>query len=470
MMENKISQMMNQFNLEELTQLLDREIDVEIDSMTAERIKMATIQRLGHIHQDYRRHWRWVGWVAAAVLVVLLGASSFIGFDNVIAAVKGMFSFIPGYGIIENNDSIEYIVAELSAAENEQAQMVLMNAIATRDSITVIFEIERRGVTEEQLLLEKEIEWERLQREDRLVMPSVYLVIGESYLKCNTYSIGGGGFKDRVTCVFEVDPEDINVQEIYRLVYEEYDLAVDFMLKDYESFEQVQQIGPTDGHNDISITAVTEREGDRLSVELYPINRSRYQIYEYTGMAGYGYAGEYLHLESDRGIKSYRLPEQYGDAYANFVFELEPGENDLVLVIPYLLVQSYNETRVQVNLPIPPIGERRVINQAVEFDDAKMIIVDVEKIYELSTEEYYLRMKLNYESKLTNMVMQQANFWRTDFWGQVQGGGYSATVDSNGVMTVVEFLLEPNDGKTLRLQIANPIYYMIGEYRISLSE
>lgn len=408
--------------------------------------------------------------LAAGVLLFL--ALSLMNFDVVIAAVNRFFSFIPGYGIVENQaganegDAILYVADSLPSAENQEARLSLQNAIAGKDSITVLFEVEWKNLTEEALLAKKQEEWERLKKEDKLFSPEVSLYAGEQQYEEFMGSSAGGSRTESSAYTYKVAAADINTDTVYRLEHRDLGLSLEFTLKDVATFEKLTDIGATDIHHDIAITAVPEFTENQVTVELYPLNKSNYQIQSFSRVWEKGYGGLDLRLLTSSGPKSYTLPESFMGPNTKFTFDLEPEDRDLVLDIPFVLVQS-NEHR-DIKLPIPAEGEKLTVNQKVEFADCTVTIADVAIENETFGDENALVMNLSYDNKAPDKIMAGAGFMRIGFMGRPGGGGYSVEPDENGIITKVSFALEKGEERSLRLRVMNPVYYFMAPYRLYL--
>ncbi|MEL7623732.1 MAG: hypothetical protein AAGU12_09095 [Clostridiales bacterium] len=410
--------------------------------------------------------------LAAGVLLFL--ALSLMNFDVVIAAVNRFFSFIPGYGIVENQagadagDAILYVADSLPSAENQEARLSLQNAVAGKDSLTVLFEVEWKNLTEEALLAKKQEEWERLQKEDKLTQSKISLYAGSQKYEDFMGSSAGGSRTESSAYTYKVAAADINTDTVYRLEHEGLGLSLEFALKDVATFEKLTDIGATDIHHNIAITAVPEFTEDQVTVELYPLNKSNYQIQSFSREWEKGYGGLDLRLLTSSGPKSYTLPESFMGPNTKFTFDLEPEDRDLVLDIPFILVQSH-EYR-DIKLPIPAAGEKLTVNQKVEFGDCTMTIADVAIENETFGDENALVMNLSYDNQWPDKIMSGASFMRINFMGRPEGGGYSMMPDENGVITQVFFALEKGDGRSLNLRVMNPIYYFTAPYRLSLGK
>ncbi len=464
-MEKKIIDMLDTLDIYETDKLLDTDLNMKIDASTMKRIKKAVYKKAG---VNRSKNIIKKGLTVAVAAVLLLVISTFaIGVDNIANAFGRLFAFIPGYGIVENNEIIKYTVDGRNLrSENDIAIITLNNVIATENKISVAFELFKKNFDESKLLEEKQKEWKRLEDGLEPKNPTILLHVNGNEFKMVSSSIGGGGETDHVFIDFEVNPEDINSKTTYTLEYKEYNLSIDFKLKTYDSFESLDEIGPTGTHNSISITAVSSKKDNKLEVELYTINKSNYNISSFTKEYDKGYEGRDILLQTSEGIREYTTPGSSMGANNKFYFDLLSDEKDLVLKIPYLIVES-NESQ-NISLKIPKEGEELKLNKKVEFNDSTLIITKVEKVKTDVNAFGDLRISFRYENKHNNMVMCNANFYRTNLLGVMEGGGYSSTLDENGIVKAIDFALEKGDDKVLRLKIDRPKYYLLDEYNLEI--
>ena len=463
-MEEKIIDIFDNFNIDETERLLDSDMNIAIDPKAMKRIKNSVFQKTG-LKNKKKIYISRKLIACIAAFAIIISSLSIISFDNVGAAISSIFSFIPGVGIIENNDSIEYVLSKSASAENNDVVFNLNNAVATKESITVMFSIKRKNYTDEQLYKDKQAEWERLQKGGTLARRKVNLYAGNVKYTEYSGSTGGGGQTDTSTFSYSIKAEDINMNTTYKLEYEEYNLSVEFKLKRYNSYNALEEIGSTAYNNDISITAVPTFTDGKVEVNLYTINKSGYNLYSFYKTFDKGYLNNDLHLETDSGTKAYTLPDGYGGVNGKFLFDIQPNDKNFTLKIPYITVQS-NEAR-NITLKIPKDGEKIIVNQKVEFKDCTMTIVDVEKTLSQHIGEFgELKMTIKYDNKSKNKIMTRCEFLRTNFFGTASGGSWSGDLDENDIFTTVYYALEKDENSKLRLKIYNPVYYLTDEYTL----
>jgi len=307
---------------------------------------------------------------------------------------------------------------------------------------------------------------EELEKGGQLKKFNITLHANGKEYKTDSYVIGSGGKTEIVTVNFKVDEEIIDSKTTYTLEYSDYNLPLDFKLKAYDSFDSLEEIGPTGTINDISITAVTYRKDNKLEVELYSINKSKDRISSFTKVGDNGYKAENLRLQTSGGLREYTTPGSTMGTNNKFYFDISPEDKNLVLSIPYLTVESAEDQNISID--IPKEGEKLTLNKKIKFKDCTMIVTDVERTKASGNEYGALRMNIQYENKDKNKVMCNAQFARINWLGITQSGGYGSKPDQNDVIKTVEFYLEKGEDSVLRLKIENPEYYLVGEYKLEI--
>jgi len=441
-----------------LDEKLDPQMEMNIDMETRKKIKNLVFEKTGLRKRKKALHIRLATVISIAIVAVFILLFS-VDFNNVIAAIGKIYSFIPGYGIIENNDRIEFVIdGENIYDENDHTIIFLQNAVATKDTICVFLELTQKN-SKKDFSKEKQIE-----RKNSLKQPAVFLYAGEKQYKPGPMNtVSGSGPTSNTIANFKLAASDINDQTSYRIEYPDYYLTLVFKLKKHDNFDALEEIGPTGYHNNISITAVAMEKDGRLEVNLYPINKSRYRIKSFANKQGY--LGQDLYLQTNKGIKTYTASDGYKSPDSKFYFDILPDEKDFVLKIHYLLVES--DEYQNIALRIPPIREKLVINKEIRFKDSTMIIMDVERLTDNLNEFGSLKMNVRFENRDKNKILCYVDFSRTDFFGTPIDGSYSATVDENDIVKTVNFDLEKGDNGTLKLRIENPEYYLLGEYSLT---
>lgn len=465
-MEDKIFYTLDNLELDETYSLLATNIDLNIDSKVMKRIRKSVYKKAGL--KKSRNILKKVTTVAAAAVVLLMFSVVTMGVDNVASAFNRIFSFIPGYAIVENNKDIEYVIeGQKINAENSEVILNVNTAMATKDNISISFQLEKKNYIESKTIEEKQKELEEFKNGEHLNNLTILLHANGNEYKTASYVIGNGGKTDIISADFLVGDENINSQTTYRLDYKEYNISIAFKLKPYDSFNSLEEIGPTSTVNNISITAIPDIQDGKLEVELYPVNKSGYNITSYTKVYDTGYLGKDLYLQTNKGMLKYKTPGSSMGPNNKFYFDVSHNEKELVLKIPYLIVQSSYESQ-DISLKIPKVGEKLTVNKKVKFKDCTMLITQVERTNPDGNEYGALRMNFTYENKADNLLMCNTQIRRINLLGTTQGGGYSFAFDQNNIVKSIDFYLVKGENNLLRLKLEKPEYYLVGEYSLEL--
>ena len=458
-MDKKISHTLDLLDIKETDKLLEKDLKFKLDSNSIKRIKKSTYSKAGIMR---RRTFatRGLSAIAAAMIIIVISIFS-IGFDNVVSAMGRLFGFVPGYGITEGSQSIQYIIdGHNISAENSQAILTINSVIATKNNLTLNCYIKLKNYHEEKNLsyIENNINTDK----NNLVMA----VNGKEY-RPSGCSIGSGGKIEDISAAFHIEQANLSTKNTYTFNYKKYNLSVEFRLKVPEGYDSLEEIGPTDTNNNISITAVSSLQDNKLLVELYPVNKSGLTITSFTKEFDFGYEKKDLSLETDKTSHSYALPEGFMGVNNKFYFNVLPEEKNLTLKIPYLIVKSQEKMK-KVTLKIPEEGERVTINKKVKFKNSTLVITDVERIKNENLNGA-LRIYFKFQNKDKNMVMFNAEFRRVNILGMEQGGGYSTNLKV-GIPQSIDYSLDEPDGDVLRLGIKDPEYFLLGEYNLKLKD
>ncbi|AEY67995.1 hypothetical protein [Clostridium sp. BNL1100] len=457
-MDKKISHTLDLLDIKETDKLLEKELKFKLDSNSIKRIKKSTYSKAG-IMRRKTFVTRGLSAIAAAIIIIVVSIFS-IGFDNVVSAMGRLFGFIPGYGIMEDNQSIQYIIDGRNiSSENSQAILTINSVIATKNNLTLNCLIKLKSFHEEKNLsnIENNIQHDK----NNLVMA----VNGKEY-RPSGCSIGSGGKVEYISAAYQIEQDNLSTRDVYRFNYNKYNLSVEFRLKVPEGYDSLEEIGPTDTKNNISITAVSSRQDNKLLVELYPVNKSGLTITSFTKEYDFGYEKKELTLETDKTSHSYTIPEGFMGVNNKFYFNVLPQEKNLTLKIPYLIVKSQEKMK-KVTLKIPEEGKRVTINKKVKFKNSTMVISDVERIKN-GNPNGALRIYFKFENEDKNMVMFNAQFRRVNILGMEQGGGYSTNL-KEGIPQSIDYSLDEPNGDVLRLGIKDPEYFLLGEYSLKLN-
>lgn len=458
-MEDKVLNIFDSLEIEEAEKLLNCDVSVKIDKKSKARVRKMVFEKAGFHAKKTVVVRRSVA--CAATVALLLTVTSVVGFDNVQAAISRIFSFVPGVGIIESNngnDRVKYCLSDPVTAENEDARLTINSAVATENSITVVYTLYMNNASD-QPKIENQPE-NKEGKKNKITLPinnSQPIIYSEDNINHTVI------LQNEAT--FTLKPEEISEDATYELTHKGYDVSLDFTLKECQTYSDLNQIGATGCYNDISLTAVPTYDGDHVEVELYAINKSNYRIESY-GRVFYAYQGKEINLVTESGTKSYASPNYSFDIRNKFNFNVKSTDKNFTLNVPYLIVCGSEDEGKYVSLPIPKDGQEIDVNKEIEFEDGTMTIVSVKKIPKYSDDRSALQMNIKYKNKKSNLILFNANLNRVDNSGAIQDGGKIEIPDDSGINSQMYFYLEEGDKDTLKLKLSEPQYYLTDEYNL----
>lgn len=396
---------------------------------------------------------------AAIILLFVVGISN----GSIVQAFNKLYSMIPGVGILENNQDILYQLKSQISAENDQGTLKLLSATATKNEITVSFEFTRKNFSEEQQLKEKEEEWKSLESDGSSLKRSlVYLKVDSQTFQMESGSSCGGGASEFFSFTYKTGQDYTNVSKNYTLSFEKYDIKADFQLVTLKQYHDLNEIGTTEIHNNISLTATAVLKDNKLSVHVYPVNNSKFRLISFNQDYDQEYFGKKLTLITDKGEKAYTLPDSYGSGMnAAYTFDVSDGAKNYILSVPFVVVESKEEEKI--SLPIPKEGEIIELNKRIEFEDGCVMIKSVEWVKEDKGNPYGdLRVHLEYENTEDNMRLVSVELTRK------KSEGCSMEVDDQNRIKTINYVLNKSDKNKLKLYVVKPRYVIMDRYKLEL--
>lgn len=399
----------------------------------------------------------------AAAAIILLCLIAWGNGDNIVSAVSRMISLIPGVGIIEDNQDILYQLKEPVVVENEEGTLDIQSAVATRDTMTVSFEFTRKNYTEEQMMADKNEEWEKLKKGGRLFKQDIYLVVNNQKYKM-TGGSSTGGLSEYSSYSFDILQETFDPSQKYTFVYGDFNISADFQMINLKQYSSLDEIGSTEIHNNISLTALTSQKDGKLSVNVYPVNYSGYNLISFDQDYDLNYFGKKLTLKTELGDKDYTLPGSYGSGMnAAYTFDVGDGSKDYTLSVPYVVVESKEEAKV--TLPIPKVGVIINLNKRIDYDKGSLIIKSVEKVMQNGGNPYG-DLKVDFECVSKDVNWQLVSAKLTNKGSE----GYSEEFDDLNRIKTIYYMLNKSDRSKLKLYLMNPRYAIMDEYNLDLNK
>lgn len=270
----------------------------ELGKIDQEYIEEADIVRTGR--KPVFTGKKWIAVAAAFVILVTAAGNS----EAVQAAIKKIFTFIPGVGIEESeegrvvsSDTLFSMDGDPITKSNGKVTVTLINAYINRDSVDVEYKItfdflndyNIDGWQEYKTALEENgIEViDRKGFQPFYDAKAVLAIDGEIYDDLR-YSGGGGTNERRNVVRTDGLAEKINeLGENLPVSLSVAGLDFDIKFKPIETYGAVEDIGPSAEVNGISVTAVPRWDGDTLYVDLYDLNYSEFsQVFGYIEYSG----------------------------------------------------------------------------------------------------------------------------------------------------------------------------------------
>ena len=482
----KIHAVLDTINREQTETLLKQAGGVPLDRKAARRINQKLQSRvIGEKRRQPVMLKRTLA-LAAALVVLCCGTFSVFAAEEIAyqaaKIIDRLYQYVPDYGFVDTGEHIQFVLDEKVTAENEDILLSLNSAYVTNDGLTVMLTITRKNMSSEDFVRLKEEEIERhkqmdLEDSNPGGMPKMILSVnGASHGNAGAWTeyedfsgVSSGGIEEQAVYTFALNGGALREDTQYRLFHPTHNLTLSFQLmaKDLQS---PSELGATDVHNNISVTAVPVFSDERLEVSLFPINNSTYSIYSFTKEISIGSpGGQDLRLETESGEKAYETPGGYMGPNTKFAFPIEASDANFMLRIPFLMVQSQEYRNVRLRLPKK--GEQLTLNLPVEFQDCVMTIVDAERrVAENIGDGDELKLTLRYENKAENQVMANASVSRLNFAGKMKSGtAWSYLSDESGVTREMYIALESGDIGSLHLQFNNPVYFLTDAYTLAFN-
>lgn len=279
----------------------------ELGKIDQEYIEEADIVRTGR--KPVFAGKKWIAVAAAFVILVTAAGNS----EAVQAAIKKIFTFIPGVGIEESeegrvvsSDTLFSMDGDPITKSNGKVTVTLINAYINKDSVDVEYRItfdflndyNIDGLQEYKTALEENV----IEVIDRKGFQPFYdakavlTIDGEIYDDLR-YSGGGGTNERRNVVRADVSPKKIEeMGKDLPVALSVAGLDFDIKFKPIETYGAVEDIGPSAEVNGISVTAVPRWDGDTLYVDLYDLNYS-----------GFDQVMGFIEFDGEKNIKPYLI-------------------------------------------------------------------------------------------------------------------------------------------------------------------
>ncbi len=378
----------------------------------------------------------------AASILLILGAISFVGFDNVSAAMRQLFSFIPGVGI-EPAGSVIYTLQPITGKlEDGDDSAQILRATYSAGNLSVTVHIEGRSIYNDQFQF-------------YLNSTQIDLHRGDDYY----YSLAVSS--DSSILDFAIPMDAPNKDDRFEVGIDGFEGKLTFTMRPCENFQDLREIGPTVTLNGISITATAHRNGNELVVWCYE-TRNEHATDDL--LCGYGMPGngsnvvmKYIETESGKIFNS-----ASGFVLTNrSIYQLLDTDTTATLHIPYLAL--YREERGKTKISLPKSYGINESGTNIETSLGQILIASVErKPSQNDPSKDIILLEFDYEN---SSEMERIYHFSYRIDGRMSGAMIADP--EAGVIRYIELSVD-KDETELDFSINGVEYYLMGEYEIEL--
>jgi hypothetical protein len=362
-----------------------------------------------------------------------------------VAAINNFFTFIPGFGIVENNDSTIYAMEAVTRRINSKDSRInaeIISAVYQNDYLSATVSVTGKA----------------LYYEDFTIFvngnPIDYREKGSSSLSISS---------DSAMLFFSHKLSELSEDDIFEIALTGFDEKISFKMTPCLDYDDVAKIGPTDIQNNISITTTAERIDNQLIVWCYPFkleNAVKDRIIGYGVPINVGWSGEQIHIVTSKE----RIPYDISGWKINerFVFEITEEDSSATLHIPFLTM--YREEKKKFSISLPKNYGTEESNVSVKTSLGIIKITEVKReINEYYNDKDTIWIQLEYDSNDGNMKL-----YRFDLDMKGVFSSYAChSHEENGTIEYLEVDVGKND-KKITLNLTGLYYYLMGEYIIEL--
>ncbi|MDR0948351.1 MAG: hypothetical protein LBM69_02380 [Lachnospiraceae bacterium] len=459
MMENievKIRQELDHLTMEQTEKLLDIDMKLKISDHTRHRIQKSVFQKIG-TNQKHGIHFPKKLVACAASFVILFTGVSIVGFDTVSAAIKNLFTFIPGVGITETASDTIYAMNPIETqlqSDNQTARIVratyangYLNMIAEVTSNHIEYATSVKTDSTDPLLFYDDFSFyvNGVQKDyqDDVSTASLALSLNSAMLDIS----------------YKSEPPQDN--DIYEIGITGFSQKLSFKLTACSSFDDIKEIGPTVIQNGISLTATAERLDNLLLVWCYPFkvtNKTNDRILG-LGQPGNGSFIQTRFIKTENGRLSECFPGI--SLTERMLFEMPENVQTATLHIPYLSMLREEKDKLKINLP----NDYSTITSEAASENS-LGTVTVSKVTRAKNEHTSDKdtVKIYFEFESNNDTMRLCSF---AFDADPYPSSVRAFNAETGCLDYLLLEVDKNETKVV-FDITDLTYYLYGEYVIPL--
>ncbi|WP_159887571.1 hypothetical protein [Paenibacillus puerhi] len=395
-------------------------------------VRQAAAERQA-INPSARRQTKRIIAAMSAALVLFMLTTMFADHSRVWSAIQKALQFVPGIGIVKEEDSpVERYVMNQPVTVEVGAGSILITGFMSDDEMTYITMAGKDAPRVKDITLVNE-------RGEQFKLNASTASWGQSQWTSGFWHIGKLDVSGQVTLIFPLDPV----------------VKVPIVLAKAETFASYTELGETASVNGVSITAITDRIGGKTRVSLVSRHSKDFDV------SDYGIYGVYMHEESQKlqvtdtsgkKLAIEKIPGVSSPA-SEFFFPAPEAmaESSYTLTIPEISVRYKDEIRIEL-----PTETDEHLNQTFKIAGFPVMITKVEHVMENKLRVY---MDLYYNEQTTESLV---NF-------SIDGLSHMAKLDEKtGAIEYIEFEMKDRGSKKVSLKLVQPGVVMRGPWQFLL--
>lgn len=322
--------------------VLDCDIYKEDETVNMNRVKNQTFKKLNIRKPKKKSHVN----KAAAIILLTVVAGTF-AFTDVSAQIEKLFQYIPGVNrMVETNEAESLLVLDQPIIKEN---IELISVVVDNSKNLISVSARGKGTNPHDVSAK---------------LPN------ELVVDFPRYGVAGG-FSDWTGDYATEDKVDFNIKagEVVIIVFGDIEIPVS--LVEADKVADQEELGATCIVNDIKITAIKDVADQDLTIHLFSPEKEGRRIDEYALPPYYeqkdysfkGILNEKITLKDEAGnlVSSGGLGYSYSPPLSEFHFDINNVTGKLILEIPFLKMNYYED--ITVDIKLPKVGEK------VEYDD-----------------------------------------------------------------------------------------------------
>jgi hypothetical protein len=438
--EERIITIMDNLSIEQTHNTLEKTAETDFKDTfgrgSYKRIENSVFEKIGSNSGKQKR-----GFTPKKV-IVFAAICTALALTITVAAFSGLFTFIPGFGIVESDNSAIYAMESITGRVNaESNQAEIISAVYMDGHLNVTVTVKGKA------LYHNDFE---------------FLINGNKadIFADNPMSLAVSSDSTMLNFSYEVDEPTVN--DLFEIAISGFSEHLSFKMIPCLDYDDISKIGPTEIQNNISITATADRIDNELIVWCYPFRLADSVKDRIIGIGvpmNVGWNTEHTHIATSSG----KIFDESSGWVINerFVFEMPEQEQAATLHIPFLTMFREENKQLRLNLPKSYGTQESVVALNTSLGMVRITEIKREQS-EYDSDKDTVWIRLEYDSKDDNMRLYKFNL-------DVKSGfGYAIhSHETNGTVEYIEVIVGKNDNR-ISLDINGLYYYLMGEYQIEL--